>query len=80
MESTVTSKGRITLPKPLREALHLNAGDKVLFEVDERGTYTLRPKTLGVESLKGFLNYTGPARTLDEIEAAITKRGSRKAR
>lgn len=33
MPATVTSKGQITLPKGLRDALGLKAGDKVLFRV-----------------------------------------------
>ena len=34
--ATVTSKGQITLPKAVREALGLEAGDEVLFRV-QRG-------------------------------------------
>lgn len=33
MPATVTSKGQVTLPKDLRDALGLRAGDKVLFRV-----------------------------------------------
>lgn len=33
MPATVTAKGQITLPKGLRDALGLKAGDKVLFRV-----------------------------------------------
>lgn len=33
MPATVTSKGQVTLPKDLRDALGLKAGDKVLFRV-----------------------------------------------
>jgi antitoxin PrlF len=32
--STVTSKGQVTLPKKLREALGLKAGSEVEFELD----------------------------------------------
>lgn len=35
MPATVTSKGQITLPKVLRDALDLKAGDKVLFRIYE---------------------------------------------
>ncbi len=31
--ATLTSKGQITLPKPVREALGLREGDRVLFRV-----------------------------------------------
>ena len=31
--ATVTSKGQVTLPKSVREALGLKAGDRVLFRV-----------------------------------------------
>jgi AbrB family looped-hinge helix DNA binding protein len=33
--ATVTSKGQITLPKSVRDALGLKAGDRVLFRVHE---------------------------------------------
>ena len=31
--STITSKGQTTLPAHIREALHLKAGDKILYEI-----------------------------------------------
>ena len=31
LESTITSRGQTTVPKAVREALELKAGDKVLF-------------------------------------------------
>lgn len=33
--ATVTSKGQITIPRRVREALNLNPGDQVTFEVAE---------------------------------------------
>jgi AbrB family looped-hinge helix DNA binding protein len=35
--ATVTSNGRITIPAPVRKALDLHQGDRVLFEMDESG-------------------------------------------
>ena len=35
MQATITSKGQITIPKKLRNNLHLNAGDKVEFVLDK---------------------------------------------
>jgi len=82
MESTLTSKGQITLPKALRDELHLKSGDRIAFERNDDGSYVLRPKTLTAASLKGFLkdSYKGPPKTLEEIEEAILHQGSRKAR
>ena len=34
--ATVTSKGQITIPQRIREALNLRPGDQVTFEIDER--------------------------------------------
>nr|WP_067297496.1 type II toxin-antitoxin system PrlF family antitoxin [Marinobacterium profundum] len=35
--ATLTSKGQITLPKPIRQALGLDAGSKVAFDLGENG-------------------------------------------
>lgn len=35
--ATITSKGQITLPKAIRQALGVGAGDKVAFELRENG-------------------------------------------
>ena len=72
-ESTVTSKGQITIPKVVREALHLEAGDKVYFDVKPDGTVVLMPRNEPVESLFGLLK--GKARlrkplTIEEMNPA----------
>lgn len=71
MESTISVKGQITLPKGLRTALHLKTGDKVIFEEQHGGGFILRPKTQDVRMLKGSVSYTGPAKSLEEMEMAI---------
>lgn len=43
---SVDRKGRATLPEEVRAALGLHAGDFVLLERTERGTYELVPATL----------------------------------
>ncbi|MBP6019852.1 MAG: type II toxin-antitoxin system PrlF family antitoxin [Burkholderiaceae bacterium] len=35
--ATITSKGQITLPKPIRQALGVDVGGKVAFDLNERG-------------------------------------------
>ncbi len=36
-ESNMTSKGQVTVPKDIRDALGLGAGDSVRFEIDDQG-------------------------------------------
>ena len=39
--STLTSKGQATIPAEIRQALHLKAGDKIIFEIhDHKATIT----------------------------------------
>lgn len=71
MEATITTKGQITLPKALRDALHLKTGDRVLFEEVGEGEYAIKPRTHEVHSLKGCIAYQGAAKTLEEMELAI---------
>ncbi len=73
MEATITVKGQITLPKALRNALHLKTGDRVLFEESEGGAYIITPLTTGAQTLKGSISYQGAAKTLEEMEAAISQ-------
>ena len=35
--ATMTAKGQITVPKPIRQALGVDAGSKVTFELHEKG-------------------------------------------
>lgn len=45
--SSVTSKGQITIPKVFRDKLGLNATDKAMLYLNERGEVVLgRPKSL----------------------------------
>jgi len=43
---TLDKKGRTTLPEDVREALGVKAGDLVLLERTDRGTYELVPASL----------------------------------
>jgi AbrB family looped-hinge helix DNA binding protein len=42
MATTVTSKGQVTIPKPVREMLGITAGTAVEFEVGPDGRVVLR--------------------------------------
>jgi antitoxin PrlF len=42
METTLTSKGQVTIPKHIREALSLEPGCKLVFDVNQAGELVLR--------------------------------------
>ena len=44
MDSAITIKGQATIPKPIREHLGLNPGDRVKFFVHPDGSVVLLPK------------------------------------
>ena len=48
MQATVTSKGQITLPKALRDHLHLAAGDRVEFILEENNVVRMVPRTTSI--------------------------------
>ena len=70
-ESTITSKGRTTLPKPVREALGVRPGDRVRYIIlgDEVRIIPMRP----LARLFSALKYEGPPKTLEEMERAVAE-------
>ena len=52
MESAITIKGQATIPKPIREHLRLQPGDRVKFFVHPDGSVVLLPK-LSASAVRG---------------------------
>lgn len=57
--ATVTSKGQVTVPKKVRQHLHLEEGDQVDFVIDSEGEVHLQPVRGSVERLFGMLHRPG---------------------
>lgn len=53
---TMTTKGQITIPKEVRDGLHLRPGDKIEFQINKDGTAVLRPRSVRVEDVCGMLS------------------------
>ncbi len=71
--ATMTSKGQITVPKEVREALGLEAGDQVMFVRNPaNGSYRLLARNGTWDDLDGLL-YRPEQRalTIDEINEGI---------
>jgi antitoxin PrlF len=58
-ESTLTSKGQTTIPRAIRERLHMKAGDRMTFTMMPDGTVLLRVKNKSVMGLGGSLRRRG---------------------
>lgn len=74
---TMTSKGQITVPKDVREALQLTPGTKVSFTRNEDGDYVISTKRRKLRDLAGILTYSGPAVSLDDMDRAIAEAAGR---
>ena len=72
MESAVTVKGQTTIPKAIREHLHLKPGDRVKFFLHPDGTVVLLPK-LPVSALRGILRRPRRPVTLQRMSEAIAE-------
>ena len=71
--STITTKGQITLPREVRRALGLDAGDKVDF-LEVEGGYKLVPVRKDVRALKGrFSGRVERPVSLGEMEESIAQ-------
>ena len=74
--TTMTSKGQITIPKDVREMLHLNPGDKVEFVMQNDGQVVIKPQTLTIDDILGMFH--DPKRkplSIEEINEIIAQQG-----
>lgn len=71
--ATVTTKGQVTIPKPVRERLGVKPGDEVAFELAEDGRVVIakvKPKGMAKPSrFAALLGHAGPGLTTDQIMA-----------
>ena len=77
MRVTLTEQGQLTLPKSIREQLHLHPGDEVAFLLDDTGKVELVPVTSSITELKGLLPLPEKVVSLEEMEAAIHRRAGK---
>lgn len=74
--ATVTSKGQITIPASVREALKLKTGAKVEFVEIENGKYAIVPANEDIQSLKGMLRKPSKPVSVEDMNQAIAKHGA----
>ncbi|MBA4070739.1 MAG: AbrB family transcriptional regulator [Gemmatimonas sp.] len=66
--ATMTSKGQITIPKTVREALGLFDGTRVDFEILPDGSALLRAKRQPLESIIGAFSADGIHVTVAQMD------------
>ncbi|MBK8907419.1 MAG: type II toxin-antitoxin system PrlF family antitoxin [Rhodospirillales bacterium] len=69
--ATITTKGQTTIPKSVRECLHLSPGDRVEFIVQDDGTALMVPATLTLTDLKAAIPAPPRKLGLRDFEDAI---------
>jgi len=70
MESTITRKGQATIPKAIREHLHLKPGDRLKFFLHPDGSVVLLPK-LPVTALRGMVKHRRSPATIEDMDEAV---------
>jgi antitoxin PrlF len=69
--ATVTSKGQLTIPIEVRNALGIKPGTKVDFYEGEKGEYIFRPRTGSIRDLEGCVPKLDHIVTIEEMNQGI---------
>jgi AbrB family looped-hinge helix DNA binding protein len=72
MESALSVKGQATIPKAIRDYLHLVPGDRIKVFMHPNGSVVILPK-VPTSILKGIVRLPRQPVSLDEMDAAIAK-------
>ena len=75
MQTTLTSKGQVTIPAKIREALGLEEGDKLDFHLREDGMLVVEVVAGRLADLKGILPRPKRRLTLKQMDEAIGQGG-----
>lgn len=74
--ATISSKGQITIPADVRQALHVDTGDRVEFVEIETGRYEFVAATRSVTELKGMFGKAKRAVSVEEMNRIIAAQGA----
>jgi antitoxin PrlF len=73
--ATITSKGQVTIPKNIRDSLHLNSGDKIELELLNNGEAVMRPVRKSVDDVFACLKQDGQRSiSVEEMNSALKER------
>ena len=69
----VTSKGQVTIPKEVRQALGVEPGDRVSFVLRPDGVVEMMARTGSLLDLAGVLGERRLGVTVEDMDAAISE-------
>jgi antitoxin PrlF len=80
LNSTVTSKGQVTIPKKIREFLNVRTSDKVIFTPVEDGKVLITARQKSAYELFGMLKHRRQAKpvSLKEMDSTIRKKRAKR--
>ena len=71
-KASVTSKGRVTIPKMIRERARIHSGTELDFQLELDGSILIRPVKRDISELKGIVKVKErKLATLEEIKKAM---------
>lgn len=73
--STLTSKGQTTLPKEVREQLHLQPGDRIEYAFEGPRVY-FTAATISLDELGSILPPPSKKATVEDMNETIRRRGA----
>ena len=76
--ATLTVKGQVTIPSDVRRRMGLEAGDRIEFVELQDGQYLIMPAIDDVRLLKGMLRKPMKPVSVEDMNAAIRRRGAGK--
>jgi AbrB family looped-hinge helix DNA binding protein len=75
--AVVTSKGQITIPKEVRDALGVQSGDRVEFVETAKGVFEVVAASRDVRELKGIIGKPPRPVSVEDMRKAVARRAGR---
>lgn len=75
--ATLTSKGQITIPKEVRDALGVGTGDRLEFVETAKGVFEVVAASRDVRELKGLIARPARSVSVDDMRKAVARRAGR---
>jgi antitoxin PrlF len=75
--AVLTSKGQITIPKQVREALGVATGDRVDFVETGKGVFEVVAASKDVRELKGMIDRPRQPVSVEDMRKAVSRRAGR---